>query len=66
MEFFKSIFYRVLPVNTIMTKSPITIVDETKNNLNLQNYKIDFDKFDKEVQAKCNQNLFYNYYNYYK
>ena len=64
MEFFKSIFYRVIPVNTIMEKPSVTVVGEMvrKHNLqNLQNYKIDFEKFDKEVQAKCNQNMFYNY-----
>ena len=55
-------FYRVTPMNTIMTKPQVTLVDETKKSLNLQNYKIDFEKFDREVEAKCNQNMFYNYF----
>jgi hypothetical protein len=61
MEFFKSMFYRVVPLNTILSKNHASEVDLTKKNLNLQNYKIDFEKFDKEVEAKCKQNMFYNY-----
>ncbi len=54
-------FYRVVPLNTILSKNHASEVDLTKKNLNLQNYKIDFEKFDKEVEAKCKQNMFYNY-----
>ena len=61
MDFFRSVFYRVIPYQTLITK-PVTIIDEeTQKNINLKNYKIDIEKFDKEVEAICISNMFYKY-----
>ena len=46
-------FYRV--------NQPVSVVEETKKNINLEKNKFDFQKFDKEVEIKCRQNMFYNY-----
>ncbi len=54
-------FYRVVYTqNTQNTQDKeITVVEETQKNLNLKNYKIDFEKFDKEVDSIIKQNMFY-------
>jgi hypothetical protein len=54
MDFLRSVFYRVIPYQTTITKPSSIIVEET-------NKKIDFEKFDKEVENKCRQNMFYKY-----
>ena len=60
MDYIRNMFYRAIPANTVVEK-PVTVDEETKNKLNLQNYKFDVEKFDKEVEAKCKQNMFYKY-----
>ena len=54
-------FYRVVYTqNTQNTQNKEnTVVEETNKNLNLKNYKIDFEKFDKEVDSIIKQNMFY-------
>ena len=52
-------FYRVVSSNTIMVKPSVTVVKETINELNLKNYKIDFEIFDNEVESIIKRNMFY-------
>jgi hypothetical protein len=61
MEYIRNMFYRVVYTqNTQNTQDKeITVVEETQKNLNLKNYKIDFEKFDKEVDSIIKQNMFY-------
>ncbi len=54
MDFFRSVFYRVIPYQTIITK-PVIIVDEKINK------KFDFENFDKNIEAICIHNMFYKY-----
>ena len=61
MDFFRSVFYRVIPYQTIITKPASIIEEETSKKINLDNYRIDFENFDKEVENKCRQNMFYKY-----
>ncbi len=61
MDFFKSVFYRVLPYQSIVSKPPDTNIEQTEKYINLQSYKFDVEKFDKEVENKCIQNMFYIY-----
>jgi hypothetical protein len=59
MDFFRSVFYRVIPYQTIITK-PVTIIDEeTNKKINIEKFNIE--KFDKEVEAICINNMFYKY-----
>jgi hypothetical protein len=61
MDFFRSVFYRVIPYQTIITKPVIIVEEETQKNINLKNYKIDFENFDKNIEAICINNMFYKY-----
>ena len=63
MEYFRNLFYRVItPSKTEITEITEIVNDEEKRkNLNLKNYKIDFEKFDKNIEAICIHNMFYKY-----
>jgi hypothetical protein len=57
MEYIRNIFYRVV----FTPNTPVNIAEETSKKINLDNYRIDFEKFDREVAAKCTQYMFYKY-----
>jgi hypothetical protein len=60
MEYIRNMFYRVVFTPNI-PNTPVNIVEDTQKNINLQKYNFNVEKFDKDIEAICINNMFYKY-----